>query len=243
MDKPNPRLLVTRPKGQADGLIAGGRELGFDVVHVPCLEIVATNIEIQQSDISPYDAIVFTSTNAVVHVNKKLILPWEEAETYALGEATYQALRNLGQAVVSKPLKPYNSESFIKLFLQSASSPDNLLVIKGTGGRGYIETELRSRSISVGTLDVYKRQCPTPSKSLASKLAKQFDVISVMSNETLDNLVHLASPHCPTLLNHSLIVNSERTRMHAQELGFTGTIIVASSAGNRGQLEALSSLL
>ena len=243
MKPPRPRLLVTRPKGQENTLVADSEALGFAVVHLPCLDIQATDKQIEASDLAHVDAVVFTSTNAVTYANQKLSLPWNEIDAYALGDATAKALSALGQSVIRQPVPPYNSEAFVHLLQQQSSLPDRLLIVKGVGGRGYIEAQLEPTSTEVITVDVYQRQCPTPDATLATRLSAPFDIISVMSNETLDNLVHLANPHLGTLLQHDLIVNSERTRQHAQQSGFTGNVYVAPHAGNSGQLEVLSNWL
>ena len=243
MKPPRPRLLVTRPKGQEKTLVADCEALGFAVVHLPCLDIQATDKQIEAIDLADVDAVVFTSANAVAYANQKLSLPWTEIDAYALGDATVNALKALGQSVISQPAPPYNSEAFVRLLQQQSSLPDRLLIVKGVGGRGYIEAQLEPTATEVITVDVYQRQCPTPDATLAIKLSTPFDIISVMSNETLDNLVHLASPLLGTLLQHDLIVNSERTRQHAQQSGFTGNVFVAPHAGNSGQLEVLSNWL
>lgn len=243
MKAARPRLLITRPAGQENSLVADSEALGFDVVHVPCLEIQATDVHIKQSDLIGSDAVVFTSTNAVVYANQKRSLPWADIDVYALGVATANTLEAFGQSVTSKPLPPYNSEAFLSVLQRQSALPNQLLVVKGVGGRGYIEEQFETTSTRVTTLDVYQRQCPVPDASLATTLSTPFDIISVMSNETLDNLIQLATPHLGTLLQHDLIVNSERTRHHALESGFGGTIYVAPYAGNSGQLDVLSNWL
>ncbi len=243
MKPPRPRLLVTRPEGQENTLVADCEALGFTVVHVPCLEIQATNVRLEPSDLTDVDTVVFTSANAVAHANQKLALPWTEIDVYALGNATAKALATFGQSVISQPVAPYDSEAFVTLLKRQSALPERLLIIKGVGGRGYIEAQLALTSTSVVTLDVYRRQCPNPDASLATKLSTPFDIISVMSNETLDNLVHLASPYLSTLLKHDLIVNSERIRQHALTRGFTGSLFVAPYAGNSGQIKLLTTWL
>lgn len=243
MKAARPRLLITRPEGQENSFVADSEALGFDVVHVPCLEIQTTDVNVEQSDLIDFDAVVFTSTNAVAHANQKLSLPWADVDIYAIGDATANTLEAFGQSVTSKPIHPYNSEAFLTLLQRQPELPNQLLVVKGVGGRGYIEAQFETTSTRVISLDVYQRQCPIPDTSLATTLSTPFDIISVMSNETLDNLIQLATPHLDTLLQHDLIVNSERTRHHALESGFSGTIFVAPYAGNSGQLEVLSNWL
>jgi len=243
MSKQRPRLLVTRPEGQADILIAGAEVIGFDVVHVPCLEIQATDVELQRSDIESYDAIVFTSVNAVTHAHSKLPLPWNGVGVFAIGEVTAKELSQLGQSIVAHPLAPYNSESFIDLLNNQNAMPDRLLVVKGVGGRGLIEEVLSSGKTEVLNLDVYERRIPSLSNSQTTLIKDAFDVVSITSNETLDNYLSLATPHHSSLFESKLIVNSERNKAYARSLGFVGEIHVATLPGDQQQLECLTAIV
>ena len=63
------RVLVTRPEGQAAGLINALTQAGAEVIHYPVLEIEAIEDNPAQqailSDLSQFKALIFISTNAV----------------------------------------------------------------------------------------------------------------------------------------------------------------------------------
>ncbi len=65
------------------------------------------------------------------------------------------------------------------------------------------------------------------------------DIISITSNESLDNLVILAGEFLPELLRIPLVVNSQRAADQAMRLGFLVTPLVASPPGDQGQIDAI----
>ncbi len=65
------------------------------------------------------------------------------------------------------------------------------------------------------------------------------DIISITSNESLDNLVTLAGEFLPDLLKIPLVVNSQRAVEQAMGLGFLRIPLVANPPGDKGQIEAI----
>jgi uroporphyrinogen-III synthase len=63
------------------------------------------------------------------------------------------------------------------------------------------------------------------------------NLVSITSNESLQNLKTLANEHWSSLIKLPLIVNSERTATLAKSMGFELPALVATSAGDQGQLE------
>jgi len=71
----------------------------------------------------------------------------------------------------------------------------------------------------------------------------RLDVITVASNETLENLVTMAGPAARhLLLEKRLIVPGQRQVACARELGFIHTPIVAGNAGDDTFVAALDKL-
>ena len=63
------KVLITRPRAQADDFAERLREAGFEPIYFPVIEIrpIENNIELEKAikNIEKYDWVVFTSANAV----------------------------------------------------------------------------------------------------------------------------------------------------------------------------------
>ena len=82
------RVIVTRPRGQEQELVARLEELGHDVVHCPLVEIEPLGDE--PIDVSGYDWLVVTSVNGARELRSRMT--GRPRRTAAIGEATAAAL-------------------------------------------------------------------------------------------------------------------------------------------------------
>ncbi len=98
------RILVTRPRSQADSFVANLKAAGFDAICFPVIEIrpINNNIALDRalSKLNCYDWVVFTSVNAVdVVFNKLSPFLLEEGlgvRSATIGPKTAEALRTRG---------------------------------------------------------------------------------------------------------------------------------------------------
>jgi uroporphyrinogen-III synthase len=93
------RILITRPRAQANGFAEKLRAAGFDPIFFPVIEIqpIENNVALQRalSKIECYDWLVFTSVNAVEVVFRQ----WKNGswpQVAAIGPKTAQALKARG---------------------------------------------------------------------------------------------------------------------------------------------------
>lgn len=238
MSQPLSTILITRPLGQHQAFAASCSELGLRVTHLPCLTIEPLwNDQLFVELLEQTDGVLFTSRNAVVHAHKQWPLPWPGSWVNAIGPATTAALAALKQAVTLTPIPPFTSESYLQ---QLASlPPQKLLIIKGSGGRTVIADHLSDLGWRVQGLDVYQRCLPKISRESVTRLIQGSapQLISITSNEALQNLKILAHNHWDTLSKLPIIVNSERTATLAQTMGFEQAALIAKSAGDEGQID------
>jgi uroporphyrinogen III methyltransferase / synthase len=82
------RVVVTRPRGQEQELVARLEELGHEVVHCPLVEIEPLGDE--SIDASGYDWLVVTSVNGARELRRRMT--GRPRRTAAIGEATAAAL-------------------------------------------------------------------------------------------------------------------------------------------------------
>lgn len=238
MNQPLNTILITRPMGQQEAFAASCQKLGLRVAHLPCLAIKPLlDAPLSEESINQSDSVLFTSKNAVNHAHRCLPFPWPGTAVSAIGPATAAALAALHQPISLTAKPPFTSESYLQQL--EAQRAQKLLIIKGSGGRTLIAERLSELGWSVESIDVYQRYLPAMTPTNVSDLLQDSEpnLVSITSNESLQNLKTLANEHWSSLIKLPLIVNSERTATLAKSMGFELPALVATSAGDQGQLE------
>jgi uroporphyrinogen-III synthase len=92
------RLLVLRPEPGASATVSRASERGLEAVAIPLFEVGP--LEWHAPDITPFDALLLTSANAVRHGGEELSKV-RGVPAYAVGEATAEAAREAGFAVAA----------------------------------------------------------------------------------------------------------------------------------------------
>ena len=236
-----PRVLITRPHGQHHGFVRQCAALGFQVEHLPCMEIVALDVNTDHLKrlLTKHCNVLFTSTNAVHCIHQRLPLPWSGITVHAIGEATAKALAAYGQVIAFSPTSPFNSEAYLAQLANQ--TPSSLLIAKGVGGRELIQKQLHELGWQVETFDTYERRVPSLHARLVDSVFVPTppDVVTVTSNEILLNLWHLCQSYRDPLRAIQLVCNSKRCAQLATELGFSTRALIAEPAGDTGQVACL----
>ena len=182
------RILVTRPAGQADSVIAEVTQRGGEAMHLPLIEIVpATDTQELKSAITEawsFDWIVFTSVNGVDHFCRELRLLGRDPRTLgtariaAIGPATATALENYGFVCDLIPDR-YLSEGFVAAFKQD---PDQkrFLLIQAERGRDVLRKELIAAGHEVRQVAAYATRATTADQHTAIRMIEQFPVTWIL---------------------------------------------------------------
>lgn len=243
------RVLVTRPAGQADGLCRLLEEAGYTAVQLATIEIrEPDDIESLQSlvgSLQNYDLAVFISVNAVNRGLDYLLArrDWpQQVKIATVGASSAAALREHGLAPDLVPVHQYNSEALLALDELQDMHGKRVVILRGNGGREHLRDTLSARGAVVDYVEVYRRVCPAADSQLMRALLQPgaLDIITVTSNETLQNLFSMAGGGGqPQLRTLPLVVASERQAQLAQELGFEHAAVVAKNAGDAALVEAV----
>ncbi len=110
------RILVTRPRAQADEFMQGLREAGFDPIPFAVIEIrpMENNPDLDRAlaNLGSYDWIVFTSVNGATAVLSRMPEGTKLPRVAAIGPKTAEILRKRGVAPEFVP-KEYVAESIL----------------------------------------------------------------------------------------------------------------------------------
>lgn len=217
-------VLVTRPEHQAGELVAAIEALGGTAIRFPVLVIepraeLAVREDIAQ--LADPDIAIFVSPNAVKHGLEYA----GDAAIAAIGPTTAAAIDAAGRAVDIVSPSGFNSEHLLaEPPLKEDVSGKVIRIIRGQRGRELLADTLRSRGASVDFLAVYDRSTPSHADAdiaaLAAKLAaEEVDFTTVMSAESLRNLVELLPESClDHLVETRLVTPAARVIKEALEL-------------------------
>ena len=246
------RVLVTRPAGQADRLCSLIEAAGGEALRLPALEIHeledTSQLESLVAALETFQMAVFVSVNAV-QMGLPFILdrhPWPAGvKLAAVGPTSTRALEHYGLSVDYVPDHEFSSEGLLAIDALQDMHGKRVVIFRGKGGRSKLYDSLMARGAEVVYAEVYQRTCPVIDFQTMLDLLRHgnLDVITVASNESLQNLFHMAGPQGQPLLREKLLlVPGQRQLVLAEQLGFTKTPIVADNASDEAFMEALKKI-
>ena len=228
------RVVVTRPRAQAQQVAQALAALGAEVVLLPALEI---------EPVLPDPALLagFETVRSAIAVSVNAVqcgLPWlqtyastpEAWPWFAVGPSTGAALAQFGIDAVVPPR--HDADGLLSLAaLQALGKDDCAVLLRGEGGRKVIAQTLRSQGAAVCELPVYRRTLPRVEAVQIRAIvdSRQPTVVLVSSADAFDNLGVLFSGHRDWLFSHVLLAAvSERVASH-----------IAAVAAQEGQGDAV----
>jgi len=217
-------VLVTRPVGQSGELADAIAEAGGHAIHFPVIDIAgaaADDVASAFAALPRPDIIIFVSRNAVTF--GLVAIDTADALIAVVGPATKAAIEEIGTRVDIVPEQGSDSEQLL-------AHPDlqnvvgkSIIIIRGEQGREKLAETLRSRGATINYLPVYQRQLHSVSAAELAALEKcwqdgDIECVTVMSVETLHNLLQLLPPACRELLVETpLVAPSTRVIQTAEE--------------------------
>jgi uroporphyrinogen-III synthase len=245
------RVLVTRPVDQAETLCRLIADAGGEALRLPTLVIrdpepeQAARRDAVIDALEVYDLAVFISVNAVARGMERIRArrAWPAGVKIAtVGASSARALERYGLAVDLVPAHEFNSEALLALEALQSMRGRRVVIFRGNGGRDVLRDELRGRGASVDYVEVYRRACPDIDPAAIAHLWQPgaINIVTVTSNESLQNLHDMAGPRGQPLLRElPLVVVSPRQAVLAAALGFSNEPLVAANAGDEAILAVL----
>ena len=215
-------IVVTRPAGQADGLVTLIEEQGGRALRFPAMEIHDLP-GWQLPALEDYDLAIFVSPTCVQKVFEKLER-WPAAlPVAAVGRGTRRELERRGIREVRAPEAGADSEALLALAPMHEVHGKRIVIFRGEGGREMLAETLTERGAQVEYVECYRRARPQTDSGPLLQAWQQGEVhaVTVSSAEGLDNLVELVGAAGRARLTSTpLFATHERIAGHARALGF-----------------------
>jgi uroporphyrinogen-III synthase len=241
-------VLVTRAEQQAMPLCRLLETEGASTLRLPAIEIKAVGNRretmAQLGALDAFDVVIFTSTNAV-RFGASLLDQQRGLTLAAIGPATARALNLAGYRVAVQPRESFDSEGLLEHPRLEHSAGRRILIVKGVGGRPFLEQELAQRGAQVVAAEVYERVPANPSPELLAAVLDAFTLgaVQVITATSLDIAASLLVIAGSTLRDEfervHWLVPGERIAHGLRELGLAAPVVQADSADDHDLVAAL----
>ncbi|KAA0273009.1 MAG: uroporphyrinogen-III synthase [Chloroflexi bacterium] len=248
------KVLITRPRAQADDFAEKLRSAGFEPIFFPVIEIrpVDNNNELAKAleNIQQYAWVVFTSVNAVPPtVSPHFLRKWGECpegtrgvKIAAVGPKTAEALRKHG-------LEPdFIPDEYIGEAIMSGLGDVNgkwILLPRAELAREELPNAISKAGGIAHEIVVYKTLPAEIDVNELSALKSGVDVVTFTSASTVENFVAITRQHelDPLNLPNSPLIAciGPVTKQAAKEAGFQN-LVVAKEYTTEGLIEAIANM-
>jgi len=186
--------------------------------------------------------VVVTSRHAITSLIRSSIALPSTAVWFAIGQATAHALAE--QGIVATVPTQTDSEGLLHEMLEKTEHGQQLVILKGEGGRTLLAEKLQARGLFVTELPLYRRICKSVDEGMVDTFLKQERrVLSVASAETLTCVLKGLTHHqAQQVIELPLVVISERVLQFAKEKGWRGEVVVAGASSSAGLIDAAKQL-
>lgn len=234
-------VVVTRPRGQADGLAGAIAAAGGTALLFPLLEISPADDPRPLAEavdrLADTAVAVFVSPNAVDHALPAILArgPWPAGLLpAAVGQGTVRALAARGVEGCVAPVDRQDSEGLLACPELAASrvAGRRVAIFRGDGGRELLADTLRERGATVDCVTCYHRSGPPGAIGtlLAAWRDGRLDALTVSSSEGLRHLAGLLDAEGRRYLQATpLFVPHPRIAEQARELGLERIIVTAAA--------------
>ena len=230
-------VLLTRPAGANEALSSLLRAYGLTSVVRPLIELVVKPVDREMKrislDLDHYDKIIFVSKSSVSFGLPLLETYWPQwpisPEWFSVGPGTAEALRQYGVVASSPDLA--GSEGLLALAGMQEVEGEQILIVRGVGGRELLGRSLGEAGASVTYLETYRRKLL---KHDFSNLVSGTIVI-LTSAEILENFASLCGD---SLRGYHAVVPSSRLEQIARTYVFQG-VTNAGGASDKALYDAV----
>jgi len=243
-------IVVTRPEGQADGLIEQLESLGAIVLHAPTIRIADppsyTALDAALRHLPSYDWVVWTSANGVARTFARLEALGldfgvvQSCQRAVIGDATARALASFGYDADLLPPQAVAESLRDALLAAGVGAGSRVLLPQPATSRDVLATGLCAAGAAVDVVPAYQTELNTEAAANVRQWlrAGRIDCALVTSPSTVRGLLALLDHDVETLRRIPLACIGPVTADAVRALGIVPAL-VASEHTNDGLVAAL----
>ncbi|MCG8588564.1 MAG: uroporphyrinogen-III C-methyltransferase [Proteobacteria bacterium] len=246
------RVLVTRSEEQAGDMLAALRERGAEPVPIPMIHLVepqdATPLDRALGRIEDYDAILFTSQNAVRFFSDRALdlgvdLAAVGAQVVCVGPRTAELASERGLPVHLVPSKRFDAESMLaEIVAQVPPRGRRFLLPQSEVARAVLADGLRAAGGEVERVTVYRNLPPDVNAEglRADLIAGRLDALTFTSPSTARNFVAMLDTEAREAAKRCVVAAIGRVTAETLEHADLPAQVVARESGGRQLVESLA---
>jgi uroporphyrinogen-III synthase len=228
------RVVVTRPEGQQQRLMALLVEAGYQPLHQPALVIEPITVDdtMQRTlmELDGYHAVFFASVNAARLALSAMADLWPQwpvgVHWLAVGRATAAELE-AWHLPATVPQQGFNTEAVLALPCLQQLVEKQILICRGDSGRELLAQTLQSRGARVDALAFYRRKAASP-----ALIPAETDWVMITSVQGWQAIGGSVPPCCGVVAAGERVADVVRAE-------HSGDVSVAASAHDEDMLSAL----
>jgi len=147
-------ILITRPLIDSEDLMGKLFSLGHKIIHVPTLKI--SSVKKESIDISQYDALIFTSANAVR--NLKVLNKDKNKLCFCVGSITEKIARQLGYQNTLSAGGTVNALKNLIINSEQINEKSRLAYFCGDNVAYDLDLELKKEGLKINSIINYKSE-------------------------------------------------------------------------------------
>jgi uroporphyrinogen-III synthase len=243
------RVLVTRPRDQAENLARLIEACGGEAIRFPVIEIVEPQntqaIQAVIDRLKEFSLAIFISPNAVNRAMKRIQahggLP-PGLRIACVGQGSARELKNFEVENLIVPPDRFDSEGLLAMPELNAVKGKRIVIFRGEGGRELLGDTLKSRGAEIEFAECYRRVRPNADATPLLRRGEhgEIDIVSVTSVDGLHNLFDMVGEAGQRwLIRTPIVVVSERMAKVCREWGFNTEPRLASPASDEAILSTI----
>jgi uroporphyrinogen-III synthase len=253
MNLTNKRVLITRPRAQAEGFARALKATGAEPIFFPVIEIIPPDdysaLDFAIQSLVQYDWLIFTSVHGVeAFFNRLDALGIKKIppglRVAAVGSRTARFLSERGLWTDHIP-NEYISEALLPDFGKNIYGK-RFLLPQSNLARTVLANEIRSAGGLVTEVVAYRNRLSEPDASEIEALRSGVDIVTFTSPSTVRNFIAVLQRNGLDLSNLPgnplFACIGPTTKQAAEEAGLSG-LIVSNEYTTTGLIETLDSLI
>lgn len=238
-------MLIPRSPERAAELLAALDAEGLAGTVLPVIKITVTTdaAALKAALAQPANLLIATSANAVRHALDLLGDDWSPpSQLFAIGPRTAAAMQGAGWGT-AECAEPASSEGLLAHPDLQDIDGQQVLLLKGAGGRQTLSAGLEQRGAEVTEAISYQREAVSPDHGVLSAALEHASHLLLPSVEAMEALLTACdAEQSKRLLQLPVVAPSMRVIQTSQQRGFSGAHAVADGLKPAAVLAALRQL-